>query len=208
MNDTYSALRGDGDMPDTAMDYRQYDRIWQRVSPDLNPYPQVRMENGTGSGDMEEDGLENLPGAERDPCCMGSTARDSLRVLEGFIEDEVAGRCLFLRLACRAKNPGAARILRRIAGEMGANVKRLMAAYYLTTGDCYRHSLQIAAPTATGYCAALRSAYHEVACMGFNYMRTADGTADLCLQKLFEAMGEGAYRHGELLLQLLANNIC
>ena len=23
-------------------DYRMYDRIWQRVSPDLNPYPHIR----------------------------------------------------------------------------------------------------------------------------------------------------------------------
>ena len=26
-------------------DYRMYDRIWQRVSPELNPYPDVRGES-------------------------------------------------------------------------------------------------------------------------------------------------------------------
>ena len=207
MNDTYSALRGDSDMPDATMDYRQYDKIWQRVSPELNPYPEVRMENG-GTGGDTEGGLENLPGAEMDPCCMGSAAMDSLRILEGFIEDEVAGRCVFLRLSNRVRNPGACRLLRQIAGEKAAHIKQLMAAYYLITGEYYRHTVQVAAPMASGYCAALRSAYHEVACLGFNYMRAADGTADICLQKMFQAMGESAYRHGELLLQLLAKNIC
>ena len=33
MDDTYS---GSGSQT-TAEDYRQYDQIWQRVSPDLNP---------------------------------------------------------------------------------------------------------------------------------------------------------------------------
>ena len=27
-----------------AYDYRMYDRIWQRVSPELDPYPEVRAE--------------------------------------------------------------------------------------------------------------------------------------------------------------------
>lgn len=209
MNDTYSVPRGDGDMPDAAMDYRQYDKIWQRVSPELNPYPEVRMENGTaGNGSTGENGMGELPGAESDPCCMGSAAMDSLHVLEGFIEDEVAGRCFFLRFACRVRNPRVARTLRQIAADKAEHIRQLMAAYYLTTGECYRHSVQIAAPTVTGYCATLRSAYHEVACMGFNYMRAADGTADACLQKMFQIMGENAYHHGEMLLQLLAQNIC
>lgn len=30
-------------------DYRMYDRIWQRVSPDLDPYPDVRAANAAGA---------------------------------------------------------------------------------------------------------------------------------------------------------------
>ena len=37
-----------------STDYQAYDRIWQRVSPTLDPYPQARMESagtaGTGAG--------------------------------------------------------------------------------------------------------------------------------------------------------------
>ena len=37
-------MDGGGTAP--AYDYRLYDRIWQRVSPDLAPYPELR--NGEG----------------------------------------------------------------------------------------------------------------------------------------------------------------
>ena len=30
-----------------AYDYRMYDRIWQRVSPDLEPYPELRAEDSS-----------------------------------------------------------------------------------------------------------------------------------------------------------------
>ena len=88
-------------------DYRMYDRIWQRVAPELNPYPEVRQAEGAGGtesaalGDTGEN-LEHLPGAQSDPCCMGSAAMDSLQVLTGFLEDERAGRRTLLQLAAQA----------------------------------------------------------------------------------------------------------
>ena len=33
----------------TAYDYRLYDRIWQRVSPDMDPYPDICSAAPTGS---------------------------------------------------------------------------------------------------------------------------------------------------------------
>ena len=44
--DTYQALPQQGQ-------YQAYDKIWQRVAPDLNPYPEVRsarMEEESGTG--------------------------------------------------------------------------------------------------------------------------------------------------------------
>ena len=32
-------------------DYRAYDKIWQRVSPELNPYPEVRAERTAHAAD-------------------------------------------------------------------------------------------------------------------------------------------------------------
>ena len=37
-------------------DYRMYDRIWQRVSPDLNPYPHIR-DGGEGEVTLPEAGV-------------------------------------------------------------------------------------------------------------------------------------------------------
>ena len=205
MDDTYS---GSGSQT-TAEDYRQYDQIWQRVSPDLNPYPEVRQESGgtgedTSVGGGEED-LGNLPGAQMDPCCMGSAAMDSLQVLAGFIEDERAGRQSLLQFAGRLQNPRAVRTLRQMAAQKAAHIRQLMAAYYLTAGVCYTHTIQMPAHTGGDtYCNALRSAYHDAACLGFNYLRSADGTADLCLQHMFQKMGQETFRHADQLMQLLS----
>ena len=107
MEDTYSNFSGRTTAAAPAEDYRLYDRIWQRVAPELNPYPEVRQAEGAGGtesaalGDTGEN-LEHLPGAQSDPCCMGSAAMDSLQVLTGFLEDERAGRRTLLQLAAQA----------------------------------------------------------------------------------------------------------
>ena len=90
-------------------DYRQYDRIWQRVAPDLEPYPGLRQsEDGTAPAPAEAMPAAvpsapaasaalarqeaQLPGAEMNPGCMGTAAGEMLEVLVGFIEDELADR--------------------------------------------------------------------------------------------------------------------
>ena len=136
---------------------------------------------------------------------MGSAAMDSLQVLAGFIEDERAGRQSLLQFAGRLQNPRAVRTLRQMAAQKAAHIRQLMAAYYLTAGVCYTHTIQMPAHTGGDtYCNALRSAYHDAACLGFNYLRSADGTADLCLQHIFQKMGQETFRHADQLMQLLS----
>ena len=55
---------------------------------------------------------------------------------------------------------------------------------------------------------ALRSCYHQEACNGFNYQRAADGTTDICLQKLLIRLGEQAYRRAEEVQVLLGCLLC
>lgn len=92
-------------------DYRQYDRIWERVAPTLNPYPAARTQNSAAAAPMTVQEEENLPGAEQNPCCMGSQAAESLEVLKGFIEEELADRRYYLAFAAS----GAQRIWRAYA---------------------------------------------------------------------------------------------
>ena len=209
MDDTYSpASSGSQAALPTAEDYRQYDRIWQRVSPELNPYPEVRAESAApDAGSSAEGDLTQLPGAQADPCCMGSAAMESVQVLAGFIEDERAGRQFLLHFASQVHNPQAVRTLRQMAAEKQSHLRDLVAAYYLTTGTRYTPTVQVPAPVPGGYCATLRSAYHEAACLGLNYLRSADGTADLCLQHMFQKMGEESFRQSDRLLHLLARSI-
>ena len=200
MDATYSA--GQSATVPAAEDYRRYDRIWQRVSPELNPYPEVRAESGAAGGDG---GLEHLPGAQADPCCMGSAAEDTLQVLEGFMEDERAGRQFLTDFACRLSQPRMARALRQMAAEKTDHIRQLEAAYYLTTGQRPASTIQVPAPAGgTSCCQTLRSAYHDAACLGFNYLRSADGTADLCLQHMFQKMGREAFQQADRLLQMVS----
>lgn len=226
-----SAFGGRQNAP-TEYDYRMYDRIWQRVSPDLDPYPDVRAAQGSGpeSGTVQsapqpsdaaapasavpapavESGgnEENLPGAEMDPCCMGSVAMESVGVLEGFIEEELAERRYCLALSCKVCHPGAARLLRRIAGEKQAAAQELRTAYYLITGSRYTPAITVEHMQWSCLADALRSCYHQEACNGFNYQRAADGTTDPCLQNLLSRLSQQSYQRADAVMALLTKILC
>ena len=129
------------------MDPQRCDRIWQRVSPELDPYPEVRAACREPS---REPGAENIPertGAAAVPaapeipavpaesgCCLAGRAMGSIRLIQDFIEDELADRRAYLAYAACAPNMAARRLLRQLAGEEGSHARRLMGVYYLVTG--------------------------------------------------------------------------
>lgn len=214
-----------GQCPETPYDYRMYDRIWQRVSPDLDPYPEVRAAAAeTAAAPVTSAGVPTdtpavpvpaetptvpgvgetqLPGAERNPCCMGTEARESLLVLEGFIESESGDRRCCLALARRVRSPSITRLLRRFAAEKQSAARELTAAYYLITGTCYTPAVTVEPLRWESPAAALRSCYHQEACGGFNYQRAASGTTDECLQKLFTRLSEQSFRRADEVMTLL-----
>lgn len=195
-----------------AYDYRRCDRIWQRVDPALTPYPAARAamaaetaaSNVTG---VEQDAELTLPGAEADPCCMGSAALDSVDVLQGFVREELADRRSSLLLARRAPSERVRRLLSAIASDDGQHARRLNAAVFLITGECYTPSVCYPPQQSMRFCAALRRRYHEEACGGFNYRRAAQEALDPCLQQLLFEFSEEKYRHARLLLDLLAASL-
>ena len=193
-------------------DFRKYDQIWQRVAPNLEPYPDLREpavpavpplpSGGTASGAPAVPAAETLPGAEQDPCCMGTAAREDLGVIEGFIEAELADRRTYQAMARRA--PAFARgTLRDLANASGAAAKRLMTAYYLITGACYRPAVACGRIALGSWCPALRERYHVEACNGMNYLRAGEETTDPCLGRLLKALGEESYRQADQLMALL-----
>ena len=194
-----------------AYDYRRCARVWQRVDPTLNPYPDVRAAaamaadtSGDGLSAAERNAELSLPGAQADPCCMGTAALESLEVLQGFIREELADRRTYLFLARRAPTAEARQMFRAIASDEGRHARRLLAAVYLITGERYCPAICYPPLRCDGYCAALRERYHEEVCGGFNYRRASQETLDPCLQQLLLAFSQDEYRHANAMLCLLS----
>ena len=194
-----------------AYDYRRCARVWQRVDPTLDPYPDVRAAAamaadtpGDGLNAAERNAELTLPGAQADPCCMGTVALESLEVLQGFIREELADRRTYLFLARRAPTAEARQVFRAIASDEGRHARRLLAAVYLITGERYCPAICYPPLRCDGYCAALRERYHEEVCGGFNYRRASQETLDPCLQQLLLAFSQDEYRHANAMLCLLS----
>ena len=194
-----------------AYDYRRCARVWQRVDPTLDPYPDVRAAAAMAA-DTPGDGLSaagrnaelTLPGTQADPCCMGTAALESLEVLQGFIREELADRRTYLFLARRAPTAEARQVFRAIASDEARHARRLLAAVYLITGERYCPAICYPPLRCDGYCAALRERYHEEVCGGFNYRRASQETLDPCLQQLLLAFSQDEYRHANAMLCLLS----
>ena len=194
-----------------AYDYRRCERVWQRVDPTLDPYPDVRAAAamaadtpGDGLCAAERNAELTIPGAQADPCCMGTAALESLEVLQGFIREELADRRTYLFLARRAPTAEARQVFRAIASDEGRHARRLLAAVYLITGERYCPAICYPPLRCDGYCAALRERYHEEVCGGFNYRRASQETLDPCLQQLLLAFSQDEYRHANAMLCLLS----
>ena len=194
-----------------AYDYRRCARVWQRVDPTLDPYPDVRAAAamaadtpGDGLSAAERNAELTLPGTQADPCCMGTAALESLEVLQGFIREELADRGTYLFLARRAPTAEARQVFRAIASDEGRHARRLLAAVYLITGERYCPAICYPPLRCDGYCAALRERYHEEVCGGFNYRRASQETLDPCLQQLLLAFSQDEYRHANAMLCLLS----
>ncbi len=213
--------------PSAAYDYRVYDQVWQRVIPGVDPYsedaavpaqeaarvpltppvpaspaqaaPQPRQESG---------GESNLPGAAPNPCCMGTNAQESVEVLEGFIQEELASCRCCNSLLCSIRNQTAVQLLRRIASEKQAAAREMCGAYYLITGSRYTPTITVEHRHWSSLAEALRSCYHQEACGGLNYARAADETTDRCLTKLFNRLSEQAYQRADDVMSLLGRIVC
>ena len=188
-------------------DFRQHDRLWRRVQPGLEPYPEADTSGGnqaqTSDAGMTLAQESRLPGAEQTPCCMGTEAAELLTVLEGYIADELAERRLYLALAQRAP-VWARQTMRELAEDEGDHARQLMTARYLITGQCRQpEALPLELVSAGDWCALLRQRYHSEVCGGMNYARTADSTPDHCLAELLNGLSAAEYRHAERIRGLL-----
>ncbi len=188
----------------SAYDYERCRAVWKRVSPELEPYPQVK--NASEQTEQKEE--LTLPGAEKNPCCMGSEAMLSVEVLQGFLREELGDAQVYTYLARRFPRRGeTAQTLRVMAEEEKRHARELAAAIYLVTGETYCPRVCAEQPDTRDACALLRRLYHAEACGGYNYARAAEETLDHCLAELFTVMSGDEYRHAALLLKLLGRRL-
>mgnify|MGYP001632783451 CR=1 FL=1 len=124
-----------------ALDYESCRRVWRRVSPELDPYPEEREEAG----------------------CPAAPAPD-LKGLQEMIEGELGDRRAYLEAARRAPNPAARRMMQRMADREGAHARRLLAVYYLACGQCYRPALASGPGETLPWRQLLRQRYHQEVC--------------------------------------------
>ena len=141
----------------------------------------------------QQRGMLSQPGAQTDPCCMGSAAMESIAVLAGFVEEELAD-CRHYTAFARQAPAGARTALQKLAAEEAEHARMLMAVYYLITGKCYQPHVSCDRVYIGPYCPALRERYHTAACTALNYERAAESTTDVCLRKLLQELGEASYR--------------
>ena len=177
-------------------DYREYDRIWQRVSPGMEAYPAT----AGGKSVTEPTVREVLPPAAEGNCCLGPGDRNMVQVITGYMEEEWQAR----REYCQLKNRFGGEWSRFMQRRMACSEERyhrLQAAYYLITGECYRPTVVCVAnaPCPDG-CQQLRMLYHSASCHAINYQRSADSTPDPCLEKLFTQLSQSAFSCAEQIL--------
>ena len=216
-------------------DFRRFDHVWQRVAPGVNPWEGGDPPSGAESAKpdhaalsgMADDsgrtalagtaalvrgadcssvrsGVPTLPGAVEPPCCLGAEGDQEL--LADFIEEELSQRRQFLALARLC--PGWARQkLRDLAAGNAKRGRRLMAVWYLITGEAYCPAVCVEGIRVGPWCPALREQYHDAACTALRYAKAAESTADPCLGRLLEDLSSGATQQAEEILRLLERAI-
>ena len=93
-----------------ACDYEACREVWKRVAPGEDPYPMADNANTQMSA---QDSELTLPGAEANPCCMGSEASVSVEVLQGFLREELGDAQVYAYLASCTPRRELARERRR-----------------------------------------------------------------------------------------------
>lgn len=190
------------------LDLRRQSGVWDRVGPQMPPYGEEDRQAPPALRPMASliQTEAALPGAEVDPCCMGSAAAESIAVITGFGEDELS-ECRHLQALSRQAPGWAAGTLRELAARHAGQAKRLFAVYYLITGECYVPAAQTERIYVGRWCPALRERYHAAACNGLNYARAAEESLDVCLRKLLGELSEASYRQADALLRILERSM-
>lgn len=179
-----------------AYDFRQYDRVWQRVAPALNPWSAEETENGAAA----------LPSGGEAPACPPAGRAEDWEALTGLLEEELAEQRQLAALAKQA--PGWARLrLRDLAACAGGRAKRLGAIHYLLSGEAYCPAVCVDRIYVGRWCPALRERYHAAACAALRYRRAAEEGGYPCFTAAFAELERSAAGQAAEILRLLERSV-
>lgn len=203
-------------------DFRRYDHVWQRVAPGVNPWaadpvPGRGAVSGLGnglavsappdrSGSAAGDPMPDPCCTGTDPCCMGPESRKDLPMLSGFLEAELSQRRQLLALGKTAPVWARGALRDLAAGSMG-RARRLMAVWYLITGEAYCPAVSVDAVRVGRWGPALRERYHDAACLAVRYGQAAETMGDPCLGRLLWELSAAGYAGASELLRLVERSV-
>ncbi len=164
------------------MDLRACDAVWQRVAPELNPYPEVRA----------------AALAAETPCAAMEAKRQTVRcddamtpeALAAAVEEELAARRAYLAHA-RCTGGSTGRALMQLASDSGRHACRLRSLYFLLTGECYRPFPVCGQAEILSLCPFLRRRYQlamETAAMYDGWAAASDDCMAASLRNMAETM--------------------
>lgn len=117
-----------------------------------DPYPMADNANTQMSA---QDSELTLPGAEANPCCMGSEASVSVEVLQGFLREELGDAQVYAYLSSCTPRRELARAFRALSEDEKRHARDLAAAIYLITGKAYCPRVCVEQPDTCDLCALL-----------------------------------------------------
>lgn len=200
----------------TEADYRRYDRIWQRVSPELTPYPEARAAQGgtaierrPAKPSSPPPGPPSAPGASSRPSppARPDAATGTAEMIQDFVREELADAQTYRYLAGQSPTQEGRRLMQRLAADETAHVKTLQAAYFLLTGETYRVTVVLPPQPRLPWRDRLREQYHASSRDGAAYESAAEETRDEGLRRMFGQLSKDEYRHAELLRGLIERTL-
>ena len=162
------------------MDLRRCDAVWQRVAPELDPYPEVRA----------------AALAQETPCAAAEARREMARydddaltpeALSAAVEEELTARRAYLGHA-RCAGGTTGRALMQLASDSARHACRLRSLYFLLTGECYQPFSVCGQAEILSLCQFLRRKYQMAVEAAAQFDGWADGMEDNCMASTMHSM--------------------
>ena len=163
-----------------AEDYQKAERVWRRIDPALDPYPEART--------------------ARETAAPSSAAPWEL---SEAIEQVLRSRRIYQSCAAAGRSRPA---WQQLAAETGETARRLMTLYYLEKGQIYipAGSVREELPARP---LLLRQQFYRESRMASRLRQAADCAAESGVQRELAALSERHCRHAETLLRWLEETI-